>query len=155
MRLLLQRVKWAKVQVRGKEVACIDPGLLILAGFAVQDQEGLSETQAWSKILNKIPGLRIFPDQQGRSNLDLEDIQGQILLIPQFTLFADCRKGRRPSFTRAAPAGLASQLQQKLYQDLASRLPDRVQQGIFGAEMDLSYCNWGPMSIILDSEDFQ
>lgn len=155
MRLLLQRVKWAGVEVRQEEVARIGPGLLILAGFSIQDQEDLPASRTWTKILDKIPGLRIFPDHDGKSNLNLEDIQGQVLLVSQFTLFADCRKGRRPSFTRAAPADLANQLQQRLYQDLACRLPSRVQQGVFGAEMEVAYCNWGPVSIILDSEDFQ
>ncbi|MFP4213477.1 MAG: D-aminoacyl-tRNA deacylase [Desulfohalobiaceae bacterium] len=155
MRLLLQRVKWAKVEVGSQEKAQIGPGLLILAGFSALDQKDLPLSKAWSKILDKIPGLRIFPDQEGKSNLDLHDLQGQILLVSQFTLFADCSKGRRPSFIRAAPADLARQLQQSLFQDLANRVPSRVQQGVFGAEMDVSYCNWGPMSIILDSQDFQ
>jgi D-tyrosyl-tRNA(Tyr) deacylase len=155
MRLLLQRVKWAKVEVRQEEVARIDSGLLLLSGFSLRDPQDLPATKAWSKMLDKIPGLRIFPDQDGKSNLNLEDIQGQVLLISQFTLFAECKKGRRPSFSQAAQPELASWLQQKLYQDLDQLLPNRVQQGIFGAEMDVSYCNWGPMSIMLDSEDFQ
>ncbi len=155
MRLVIQRVKWAAVQCSDLQMAEIGQGLLILAGFGGQDDQDLPDSAAWNKIVLKIPDLRIFPDNQGRSNLSLHDIQGQILLVSQFTLFADCRKGRRPSFTRAADPEVAHSLYDRLYAQLQQLVPHRVQQGIFGADMDLTFCNWGPVTIILDSADFQ
>ncbi len=154
MRLVLQRVKQARVETEQKKLAEIDLGLLILAGFGANDHTQLPLSQAWSRTVDKIISLRIFPDHQGRSNLDLHQVQGKILLISQFTLFADCRKGRRPSFARAADPDTARNLYGQLYADLLKRLPARVEQGMFGAEMDLTYCNWGPLTIILDSDDF-
>jgi D-tyrosyl-tRNA(Tyr) deacylase len=154
MRIVLQRVRESAVAVNGKTEASIGTGLLLLAGFSLRDGPELPETPGWRKTIEKIPGLRIFPDQEGKSNLGLADVDGEILVVSQFTLYADCRKGRRPSFSGAAPADVAGTLFERLVRDLAQLLPHRVKSGVFGAEMDVRLVNWGPVTIILDSEAF-
>jgi D-tyrosyl-tRNA(Tyr) deacylase len=101
MRVLLQRVKWARVSVDSQLVASIKTGILALVGFSRQDTK-LCHARVWDKILQKIVNLRIFPDGEGKLNLSVADINGEILIVSQFTLLADCRKGRRPSFSEAA-----------------------------------------------------
>ena len=155
MRVVLQRVKWAEVRVEGEAVAGIGTGILLLAGFSSGVDREFSSSRQWSKLVAKLPDLRIFPDSQGRSNLSLRDVEGEILAVPQFTLYADCRKGRRPSFVEAADPEIATGLFQDLVQELKEMCPGRVGQGSFGAEMELSLCNWGPFTLCLDSRDFQ
>ncbi|WP_457572099.1 D-aminoacyl-tRNA deacylase [Desulfovulcanus sp.] len=152
MRVLLQRVKRAMVTVDDLTVARINTGILALVGFSRQDTK-LSHAKVWDKILQKIVNLRIFPDNTGKLNLSVADINGEILLVSQFTLLADCRKGRRPSFSEAAHPVEAEKLFNKFKDDL-QRLWPRVQTGIFGAEMDVELCNWGPVTIWLDSDEF-
>ncbi len=154
MRIVVQRVRQARVDIDCKTVASIGQGLLLLVGFSQEDIAESKDSAKHSKLTNKISGLRIFPDQSGKSNLSLVDIKGEVLVVSQFTLYADCKKGKRPSFTSAAPPDQAQELFDHLVYELEADLPGRVQSGVFGAEMDLWFCNWGPVTIILDSKDF-
>lgn len=153
MRLLLQRVAEARVRVDGQVLGEIGSGLLVLAGFGSVDGPDLPESQVWRKLLSKVVDLRIFPDAEGRLNLSLADCGGGLLVVPQFTLYADCRKGRRPSFSFAAPSAVAQALYKRLVLDLAALLPGRVEQGVFGAHMRVELANDGPVTIWLDSAD--
>ncbi|SBV90422.1 D-tyrosyl-tRNA(Tyr) deacylase [uncultured delta proteobacterium] len=153
MRLVVQRVRQACVSIGGETVAAIDTGLLVLAGLGPQD----AEAESWPKIeavLAKLPVLRIFPDNENHMNVGLADCGGEILLVSQFTLFADCRKGRRPSFHLACPPDRARPLFEKVVAATEALLPGKVKSGIFAADMDVALVNWGPVTIILDSEDF-
>ncbi len=154
MRLLLQRVKWAGVTAPGREKAEIGPGLLVLCGFGGGDGPDLPETRIWTALVDKTLDLRIFPDAAGRMNLSLRDAGGEILLVPQFTLYASCRKGRRPSFASAAPPDAAEALFDRLCADVAARLPGRTRCGFFGADMEVELCNRGPVTVLLDGADF-
>lgn len=153
MRLVIQRVKHASVSVDEKTVAAIGNGLLVLVGFGQED----AAPDAWKKIeatLAKLPILRIFPDGDKHMNLSLADLGGEILLVSQFTLHADCRKGRRPSFHLACPPDTARKLYQKACEATQALLPGKVRSGVFAADMDVSLVNWGPVTIIVDSNDF-
>jgi len=152
MRVIIQRVKGAQVKVEGRCISSIDKGLLLLVGFSKKDTE-LIKTPVWMKIIKKIPQLRIFPDKEGKFNLSLLDIDGEILVVSQFTLYGDMKKGRRPSFAEAAPGEVAEELYNKFVEDLKSILPDKVKQGIFGENMEIHLCNFGPVTLILDSDD--
>ena len=152
MRLILQRVKWARVLVKEQIAGEIGNGLMVLAGFSQSDLD-LPGKKTWKIMQDKLLGLRIFPDGQGKLNLSLEDIQGKVLLVPQFTLYADCRKGRRPGFSRSAPYDRARILFDAFASDLKNRWP-KVELGKFGAEMEVELNNFGPVTIILDSDDF-
>ena len=105
-------------------------------------------------MLDKLLGLRIFPDEAGRFNRSLDDVQGGLLLVSQFTLYADCRRGRRPSFDGAMPPVQAEALYNRLVYDLRERLGERLQCGEFGAAMQVEITNWGPVTIMLDSKEF-
>ena len=145
MRLLLQRVTRAEVRVNRKLVSAIDHGLVILVGVGHGDTEAEVQTMA-----SKAVDLRIFRDEEGRTNLSLIDVGGAVLAISQFTLFADTRKGRRPSFLDAAPPELGNEL----YETFCAAVEARgvtVGRGIFGAEMEVELVNDGPMTIWLDS----
>lgn len=152
MRMILQRVRWARVLVEGKIVGEIGTGLMVLAGFSSTDDD-LPGKKTWKLMQDKLLGLRIFSDGQGKLNLSLEDIQGKILLVPQFTLYADCRKGRRPGFSDSAPFDQARDLFQAFARELKNRWTG-VELGRFGAEMEVELNNSGPVTIILDSNDF-
>jgi D-tyrosyl-tRNA(Tyr) deacylase len=152
MRLVVQRVRQASVQVDGKNIAAIGMGLLVLVGFGAEDVG----TGAWSSIeaaLRKLPLLRIFPDNDKPMNTSLADVDGEILLVSQFTLYADCGKGRRPSFHLACPPQEAACLYDRVCAAMRSILPGKVQSGIFAADMDVPLTNWGPVTLILDSAD--
>lgn len=153
MRLVIQRVKEASVTVNKKTVAAIGNGLLVLVGLGHED----TDAAAWKKIeaaLAKLPVLRIFPDAGGHMNAPLEDFGGEILLVSQFTLFADCRKGRRPSFSSACPPTEAAPLYAKVVDAVEKLTPGRVKSGIFAADMDVALVNWGPVTILIDSNEF-
>lgn len=154
MRLFLQRVRSARVEVEGRTVAETGAGLLVLAGFGAGDPADLPGTRVWRTLCDKVLDLRIFPDEQGRMNRSLRDTAGDLLLVSQFTLYADCRRGRRPSFTDAAPPDTALALFEALAEDLGRAVPGRLGLGRFGAMMDVTFTNWGPVSILLDSRDF-
>jgi D-tyrosyl-tRNA(Tyr) deacylase len=105
-------------------------------------------------MLDKLLGLRVFPDERGDMNVDIRAHGGEILVVSQFTLYADCRKGRRPSFHLAAPAAEAKRAYDLVVDELGRCLPGKVQSGRFGADMLVSLINWGPVTIMLDSDDF-
>ena len=153
MRLLIQRVRQARVESEGRLLAETGAGLLILAGFGASDGPDLPCSRLWRALCDKVLDLRIFPDAEERLNLSLRDTGGDLLLVSQFTLYADCRKGRRPSFTGAAEPGLARTLYDALLRDFGERAPARVGSGEFGAMMDVSFTNWGPVTILLDSAE--
>lgn len=145
MRAVLQRVSQAEVTVQGECVASIGRGYLVLVGVTHTD----GETDA-RYIADKIASLRLFEDEAGKINLGITDVGGEVLLVSQFTLYADCRKGRRPSFTDAAPPDMA----ERLYLRVAEMLREAglpVQTGVFGAHMQVSLVNDGPVTILLDS----
>ncbi len=146
MRALLQRVSRAEVRVEGEAVGSIGTGLLILLGVGPDDTGAIADSLA-----RRIAELRIFRDEAGRTNRSLEDIDGAALVVSQFTLFADTRRGRRPGFTGAAPAELAERLYERFCGALEA-LGRPVGRGRFGAEMAVELINDGPFTIWLDSE---
>jgi D-aminoacyl-tRNA deacylase len=145
MRLVLQRVTRASVSVDGAEVSSIGPGYLVLVGVG----HGDGPTQA-EQLAEKVAGLRIFRDADGTTNLALADVGGAVLVVPQFTLYADTRKGRRPSFVGAAEAGSAAELVEAFARALEAR-EVRVGRGVFGAEMAVELVNDGPFTLTLES----
>jgi len=145
MRALIQRVKEASVEVKGKVVGEIGNGLVILLGVCEKDTEKDGEFLA-----NKIANLRIFEDEKGKFNLSLLDIEADALVISQFTLYADTKKGRRPSFTKAAPPQKANDLIEIFIDELKS-FGIKTSKGIFGAKMLVKIFNNGPVTILLDS----
>jgi len=153
MRLVIQRVTDAKVDVDGATIGEIGTGLLALVGFGRDDALDLPESAAWKKILDKLLNLRIFPDEDGKLNRSLADISGDLLLVSQFTLYADCRKGRRPSFSGACDPAVAASLFDQFVEATRGLAPGAVATGEFGAEMHLDFTNWGPVTIILDSTE--
>jgi D-tyrosyl-tRNA(Tyr) deacylase len=146
VRVLLQRVIRAEVRVDGRAVGSIGAGLLALVGVGPDDTAGVSATLA-----DKVVDLRIFRDDAGLTNLSLIDVRGELLAVSQFTLFADARKGRRPSFIGAAPPGKADELYEVFAAAVEAR-GVRVARGVFGAEMQVELVNDGPMTIWLDSQ---
>ena len=146
MRAVLTRVKSASVSVDGKTIGSIGPGFLILLGITHDD----TEAQA-VKLADKLTGLRIFEDEDGKMNRGLETVNGEILVISQFTLYGNCRKGRRPSFTDAASPELGERLYEQFLADCAS-LGYPPQHGRFGADMKVESVNDGPVTLILDTE---
>ena len=146
MRALLQRVSQARVTVDGAVVGAIGPGLLILLGVAKPDTAANAEF-----LVDKILNLRIFPDAVGKMNLSLLDTAGELLVVSQFTLYGDCRKGRRPGFDAAAPAEQARTLYES-FVALARRSGLRVATGVFQAHMQVALVNDGPVTLLLESE---
>jgi D-tyrosyl-tRNA(Tyr) deacylase len=144
---VLQRVNWAKVEIEGRTVGAIDRGLLALAGVARTDAAEQARALA-----DKTVNLRIFPDDDHNMNRSLLDIGGAILVVSQFTLLADCRKGRRPSFIAAAPPAEATAILD-LYIARLREHSVRVETGRFQAMMDVSLCNDGPVTIVLNSAE--
>ena len=145
MRAVVQRVTDASVEVDGRVVGRIGPGFVVLLGIAKDD--GPADVEY---VVNKVPDLRVFEDEEGKLNRSLLEAKGAILLVSQFTLYGDCRKGRRPSFDEAAPAATA----QALYEDVAQGLRRRgveVETGEFGALMQVRLVNRGPVTLLLDS----
>ena len=147
MRLVVQRVTQADVTVSGEVVGTIGTGYLVLVGIGQDDTEEIVE-----KMADKMMRLRIFSDENDKINLSLQDVGGALLLVSQFTLYADCRKGNRPSFIKAGNPELANNLYEYIIAKCKEEIPD-VQTGIFGADMKISLINDGPFTILLDSED--
>jgi len=143
--MVLQRVKFASVRVSDKEIAQIKDGLLCLIGIGKNDNE-----LKCSELAKKIVNLRIFEDDQGKMNLSLEQIQGEILVVSQFTLYADCTDGNRPSFADAMEAKTAEKLYERFVQELRY-LGCKTKTGVFGAKMDIKLDNYGPVTIILEA----
>lgn len=147
MRALLQRVARAEVRVAGEAVGTVGAGLLILLGVGPDD-----DAATGAGLARRIAELRIFEDEEGRTNRSLLDVGGEALVVSQFTLFADTRRGRRPGFTGAAPPDVAERLYERFCDDLAALGP-RVARGRFGAEMDVELVNRGPFTIWLDTAE--
>ena len=145
MKIVLQRVKEASVTVAGETVAEIGPGLLLLVGVAQGDGEAQAD---W--LAEKVTGLRIFADGEGKMNLSIRETVGEILAVSQFTLLADTRKGKRPSFIHAAQPEEAEPLFDYFREKLAAAGNTTVKKGIFGAMMDVALVNDGPVTIILE-----
>lgn len=145
MRGVVQRVKCASVTVSGEEIGRVGKGFLVLLG--VEEGDTLTDVEY---IVDKIAGLRVFEDREGKMNLPLGEVGGGVLLVSQFTLLGDCRKGRRPSFTRSAPVELAEDLYRKVAEDLRTA-GLFVATGKFRAEMEVSLVNEGPVTLLLDS----
>lgn len=147
MRAVIQRVKEASVSVDGKIIGDINKGLLVFLGVSGEDT-----TLEADKLVNKIIQLRIFEDDNGKTNLSLREVNGELLIISQFTLYADCHKGNRPSFINAGNPELANELYEYFIQ-AAKKENLTVQSGSFGADMKVSLCNDGPFTIVLDCID--
>ncbi len=147
MRFMIQRVTSANVKVDGDIVGQIEKGFLVFIGINNEDTKEIAD-----KMTKKMLGLRIFEDENGKTNLDLKTVDGQLLLISQFTLYADCKKGNRPSFTKAGGPQMAEELYHYII-ELCKQNIDIVQQGRFGADMKVSLLNDGPFTIILDSAE--
>lgn len=148
MKLVIQRVKEASVRVESQVTGAIGPGLLVLAGFAPDDT---TEDLQW--LARKTVQLRIFNDEAGKMNNSVTALNGDILLISQFTLQASTKKGNRPSYTGAAPPETAIPLYEQFIQILATELGKPIQTGKFGADMKVSLLNDGPVTIIMDSKN--
>lgn len=145
MRVVLQRVSRAEVRIGGRTVGRIGPGFLLLVGLRADDTE---EKLRW--MAEKVVGLRLFPDADGKMNLGLEDVGGGLLVVSQFTLYGDARKGRRPSFIEAAPPAVAVPLYERFVQLLREQAPGPVETGEFGAMMEVELVNDGPVTLILE-----
>ena len=146
MKFVIQRVSQAEVVVEEQSVGKIDQGLMVLVSICNSDTKEIA-----GKLINKLIHLRIFEDENGKSNLSVQDIHGNLLIISQFTLYADCRKGNRPSYTNAGNPDLANELYEYIIAQCQKEFPN-VQHGIFGAYMKVSLLNDGPFTIIFDSE---
>ncbi len=150
MKAVIQRVKYANVKINGKAVGECKQGFMILLGVMNGDTK-----QDADKLVKKIPNLRVFEDENGKMNLSCLDIDGEMLVVSQFTLCADCSHGRRPSFTNSAPPDEANALYEYVVEQLKNSGVKSVQTGIFGADMQVELVNDGPVTIILDSGDLK
>lgn len=146
MKFVIQRVSEASVSIDGNLAGAIGKGLLVLIGVSDEDTREIAD-----KMVKKLISLRIFDDAEGKTNLALKDVDGELLLISQFTLYADCKKGNRPSFIRAGKPELANELYEYIIAACKKEIP-MVQTGQFGADMKVSLCNDGPFTIVLDSD---
>lgn len=144
MKFLIQRVKEAQVDVDNKTIGKINKGLLVLIGITQTDTK---ETADY--LIKKLTNLRIFEDEKGKMNLSLNDVKGELLLVSQFTLYADCSNGNRPSFTEAAKPDFANELYKYII-DKCKEKVDKVETGIFGADMKVKLINDGPVTIMLE-----
>ena len=145
MRVVVQRVRGADLVIEGQERARIGLGLVVLVGFSPGDQPRDLEWMA-----EKLAGLRVFTDDEGKMNLSVSEIGGAVLAVPNFTLYGDCRKGRRPGFSDAASPEVATALFDRFCEALAKLVP--TQTGVFGAHMHVTLTNDGPVTLLLDSE---
>ena len=146
MKFVIQRVTEAIVKVDGKIIGEISKGFMVLIGVGQDDTKEVAD-----KMVKKLVGLRIFEDENGKTNLSLADVDGQLLLISQFTLYANCKKGYRPSFIEAGAPDMASDMYEYIISECKKSVPV-VERGIFGADMKVSLVNDGPFTILLDSD---
>ena len=147
MRFVVQRVTSASCTVDGKVTGKIEKGFVVLVGIADSDTQ-----QTADKMVKKLIGLRIFADAEGKTNLALADVDGGLLVISQFTLYADCKKGNRPSFTRAGKPEFANEMYEYILSACQKEI-SVVERGIFGADMKIELLNDGPFTVILDSDE--
>ncbi len=147
MKMVVQRVTEASVSVDGEVIGEIGEGFLVLLGIAGSDTEAIAD-----KMVKKLCGLRIFADAEGKTNLSLADVGGELLIISQFTLYADCHKGNRPSFIYAGTPDMAEPLYEYVLKE-AGRYVKKVERGQFGADMKVSLLNDGPFTLVLDSKE--
>jgi len=147
MKFHIQRVSQAQVIVEEQVVGKISKGFLVLVGVRNDDTKEIAD-----KMIKKLLGLRIFPDSEGKSNLDIRTVNGGLLIISQFTLYADCKKGNRPSFINAGTPDLANKLYEYIITECTKEI-DEVQSGVFGASMKITLVNEGPYTILLDSDE--
>ena len=147
MKFLIQRVKSASVTVEGEVIGSIDKGFFVLIGVTESDTKEIAD-----KLIRKLMGLRIFADAEGKTNLSISDVGGSLLLVSQFTLYADCKKGNRPSFIKAMAPDTASLYYDTFCEKLLSYGVKSVEKGVFGADMKVSLINDGPVTIILDTK---
>ncbi len=148
MRFCIQRVSESSVSVDGEVLGSIGRGLMVLVGVSRDDTKEIAD-----KMVRKLLNLRIFEDENGKTNLAVSDVSGALLLISQFTLYADLRRGNRPGFTDAGDPAHAEALYEYVIEKCREQVPD-VQKGRFGADMKVSLINDGPFTILLDSADF-
>lgn len=148
MKFVVQRVNSASVTIDGKLYSSIGKGLLVLVGVGASDTREIAD-----RYLNKLLHLRIFADENGKTNLSLEDVKGELMLVSQFTLYANCRKGNRPSFIEAGDPQKAEELYVYLSEEAAKRVPV-VKTGVFGADMKVNLENDGPFTILMDEHLF-
>lgn len=147
MKFVIQRVNHASVKVDGNILGKIDKGYMVLIGIAENDTKEIAD-----KMIKKMIGLRIFEDENGKTNISLKDVSGQLLIISQFTLYADCKKGNRPSFINAGKPDMANEMYEYIIKQCKNEV-SVVEKGIFGADMKVSLENDGPFTIILDSKE--
>jgi D-aminoacyl-tRNA deacylase len=148
MRAIIQRTKAAQVLVEGNIVGKIETGFLILLGIEEADRE---EDAVW--LVSKILGLRIFADEQGKMNKDIKEVNGNLLVVSQFTLYASTKKGNRPSFIRSAPPSYAIPMYERFLQLTEQSFGKKVERGIFGADMQVELVNDGPVTIFIDTKN--
>ncbi len=148
MRFIIQVVSQADVKIDGKVKGSIQQGFMVLVGVGQGDNEKIAD-----KMVSKLLGLRIFPDDKGKTNLSLSDVNGALLLVSQFTLYADCRKGNRPSFIKAGNPGHANELYEYIVSELKNTYGIHTETGEFGADMQVSLVNDGPFTVMLDSAE--
>ena len=146
MRLVIQRVLHAEVQVDGNTIGKIGKGLLVFVGAGQDDTKEIAD-----KYLRKLLGLRIFEDENGKTNLSLKDVDGELLIVSQFTLYANCKKGNRPSFIEAGEPHMAEALYEYMIEEAKKSVPV-IEHGEFGADMKVSLLNDGPFTVILDEK---
>ena len=146
MKFVIQRVTHAEVAVEGEVIGKIGKGFMVLIGVAQDDTREIAD-----KMVKKLTGLRIFEDENGKTNLALKDVDGELLLISQFTLYANCKKGNRPSFVEAGKPDMAEELYEYIISKCKEQIPV-VERGMFGADMKVSLVNDGPFTIVLDSD---
>jgi D-tyrosyl-tRNA(Tyr) deacylase len=149
MRFLIQTVTEASVKVDGAVSGSIDRGLLVFVGVGAGDDRTVAD-----KMIRKLLAMRIFKDQNGKTNLSVKDINGDVLIVSQFTLYADCRRGNRPSFTDASDPGTAEELYEYIISEVSKEIPN-TSHGSFGADMKVSLINDGPFTIYFDSKDLK
>lgn len=148
MKFVIQRVTEANVKVDGKEIGAINKGFLVLIGISNEDTKDIAD-----KMIEKMLKLRIFEDAEGKTNLSLFEVGGAVLLVSQFTLYADCKKGNRPSFINAGKPDMASEMYEYIISKCSTYSDLKVARGQFGADMKVSLINDGPFTIILDSNE--
>lgn len=149
MKFVIQRVNHASVSIKGNVAGKINKGFLVLIGVSNEDTKEIAD-----KMIKKLIGMRIFDDENGKTNLALSDVNGELLLVSQFTLYADCKKGNRPSFMDAGAPDMAEAMYQYIIDACEKQVPV-VEKGEFGADMKVSLENDGPFTIVLDSEELK